>query len=240
MTTVPPLDPDSALFLDFDGTLAPLQDDPQTVRLPRDGAAVLEELNDRLHGALALISGRDLRDLSRRTPQGVWRIGGHGLERCAPGEAPTPAPAPAPAALAAALQEASANHPGAWIAAKGEALALHYRAAPRAEADLLRAATASIAAYPDYVVQAGKCVIEVKPRRADKGAALTRQMDEPAFRGRAPLMVGDDATDEDAMRAARRLGGDGVKVGPGETAAAFRMPDPAAVWTWLRHHARSL
>ena len=77
-----------ALFLDFDGTLAPLQDDPEAVALPAFGPETLRALHACFDGALVLISGRDVRDLSVRTPSALWRAGGHGLEICAPDEMP--------------------------------------------------------------------------------------------------------------------------------------------------------
>lgn len=85
---------DDALFLDFDGTLAELGPDPDAIRLPDATLADLERLADRLGGALAVISGRDLRDLAARTPAGLWRAGGHGLEIAAPLAEPPPPPAP--------------------------------------------------------------------------------------------------------------------------------------------------
>jgi trehalose 6-phosphate phosphatase len=53
-------------------------------------------------------------------------------------------------------------------------------------------------------------------------------------------MLGDDTTDEDAIAAGQDLGGIGVKVGPGPSAAGLHAPDPAAVRAWLaREAARS-
>ena len=83
------------LFLDLDGTLAEIVADPDAVQLPADTAAALVRLARRFGGALAVLSGRDVRDLARRTPADVWRIGGHGLEVLPPGADPPPA---APAA----------------------------------------------------------------------------------------------------------------------------------------------
>ena len=75
----------------------------------------------------------------------------------------------------------------------------------------------------------GKMVLEVRLKGHDKGAALDWFMARPPFAGRRPLVIGDDVTDEDAFRAALRMGGDAVKVGDGETAAPHRLSDPAAV-----------
>lgn len=228
----PDITPGTALFLDFDGTLAPIQDDPDTVALVPGMAPVLLDLARYLEAALAVISGRAARDLATRVPDGLWRIGAHGLEVCAPGQTVAHT-AGAPPELAAALDTLVAAHPGAWLEQKGEVLAVHYRQAPDAGPVLLEGTQAIIAGLEGYLVQHGKCVIEAKPERANKGRALAEAMDHPPFAGRTPLMVGDDTTDEDAFQAAISLGGSAVKVGAGETAAPYRLADPAAVAHWL-------
>lgn len=223
-----------ALFLDFDGTLAPLQDDPDAVTLPADGAAILRTLHHAFQGALVLISGRDVRDLSVRTPVEVWRAGGHGLEICRPGEAPNPAPAPIASDLRRMVAEIVDPIIGARIEEKGRVLAIHYRQNPDAETELLEPLITLAQRMPGYKAQHGKMVIELKPEGANKGLALTNLMQHAPFSGRLPIMFGDDTTDEDAMIAAERVGGFGVKVGEGKTGAKFRLADTDAVWTWLR------
>jgi len=223
---------DEALFLDFDGTLAEIGPDPAAIFMPDDTPAHLQALAGRLGGALALISGRDLRDLARRTPDCIWRVGGHGLEVLAPGDALPPPPPPPPDALLAALRPATET-PGVRIEVKGPVVAVHFRAAPDAEESCRAAAIDAVQACPDYRFQAGKMIVELKPKGADKGAALRSLADRAPFAGRRPVMVGDDATDEDAMAAARDLGGIAVKVGSGDSLAGLRAPDPEAVRAWL-------
>ena len=104
--------------------------------------------------------------------------------------------------------------------------ALHYRAAPDAEFDVKAAAQAAAATAEGLVWQAGKMVVEVKPAAAHKGTALRTLAAQPPFADRRPVMLGDDTTDEDAIAAAQALGGVGVKVGPGASAASLRAPDP--------------
>jgi trehalose 6-phosphate phosphatase len=228
-----------ALFLDFDGTLAEIGPDADAIWLPDGALRDLDALAQGLGGALALISGRDLRDLARRTPSGAWRVGTHGLEVLAPGEEPPPPPPPPPEPLLAPLR-AAAERPGVRLELKGPVAALHYRAAPEAEALCLEAARAAAGTHAGHVVQAGKMVVEVKPDTAHKGRALRRLSDQAPFAGRRPVMLGDDTTDEDAMRVALDLGGVAVKVGAGESVAALRAPDPAAVRAWIAREARRL
>jgi trehalose 6-phosphate phosphatase len=225
---------DCAFFLDFDGTLAPLQDDPDTVSLPNGGASLLLALNTKLSGAMVLISGRDIRDLSKRTPVELLRAGGHGLEVCQPGETPALAQTSTDPRVRQRVEDLVAPHPGVRIEDKGPVLAVHFRQNPAVEAELLAALKALAETLPDYKAQHGKMVIELKPTRANKGMALASLMQSAPFSGRKPIMVGDDTTDEDAMRTATDLGGFGIKVGEGETCAKFRVKDPEAVWDWLR------
>lgn len=225
-----------ALFIDFDGTLAELGPDPDAIVLPPGTDGHLARLADRLGGAVALLSGRDIRDLARRTPAELWRLGGHGLETVAPGAAVPPRPAPLSDAVLAPLR-ALTEIPGIRLELKGPVAALHFRAAPEAGPACLAAAETAAAQAEGLVSQAGKMVVEVKPATAHKGTALRRLMQAPPFAGRRPVMIGDDTTDEDAIAAAQSLGGLGVKVGPGPSAARLRTPSPATVRSWLAREA---
>ncbi len=225
-----------ALFLDFDGTLAEIGPDPEAVVLDPATAGAILRLAGALGGAVAVISGRDLRDLVRRTPDGLWRAGGHGLEILAPGERPGPPPPTAADGVLAPLRAMTA-WPGVRLELKGPVAALHYRLAPAAEAGCHAAAHAAAAAGSALVVQPGKMVVEVKPARASKGVALDTLARRPPFAGRRPVMLGDDATDEEAMHAALALGGTAVKIGPGPTIAPHRGDGPAEVRAWLLREA---
>lgn len=232
LTEPGPIPANAALFLDFDGTLAGIQDDPETVALPERGAEILQALAARLDGALTILSGRDIRDLSRRVPQTLWRAGGHGLETCVPGEAPGEMPAP-PAQLARMLAHAVDGLDGVRIETKGPVFAIHYRAAPHLEEALEARLQQVIAEQSGYLLERGKMIFETKPEGASKGSALVRMMERAPFVGRVPVMVGDDTTDEAAMEAANAAGGWSVKVGEGATVAKYGLADPQAVWAWL-------
>jgi len=234
---VPPLDAGDAVFVDFDGTLAGLQDNPDTVFLVPGMAEVLEVLSLRLGGALAVISGRDAGDLSRRVPDALWRIGNHGLIELMPGEAPPEGRAAAPLPVRAAFEAVCEVIPGARLETKGPVLALHYRQAPEAESAIGDMLAAAGLPAEGYSLQNGKFVFEAKPEGANKGRALARLMQRAPFAGRRAVMIGDDTTDEDAFSAANELGGLTVKVGPGETGASHRLADVPAVHAYLKELA---
>jgi trehalose 6-phosphate phosphatase len=230
-----------ALFLDFDGTLAPIAPRPDEVKLPSWVVPTLRALREPLDGALVIVSGRPLAELdSFLSPLRLPAAGVHGIERrLADGRIRVHA-GPPPPEVAEAAQALVARHPGLLIERKPGALALHYRQRPELEALCLETIDAAVAGSPEWQALRGKCVVEVKPRRISKGAALKAFLAEPGFAGRTPVFVGDDATDEDGMREAQAAGGCGVKVGEGETLARHRLPDVAAVARWLARSAEAM
>jgi trehalose 6-phosphate phosphatase len=84
-----------------------------------------------------------------------------------------------------------------------------------------------------YCILTGKRIVEMKPAGKDKGVAVLEFMQEAPFKGRTPVFVGDDVTDEYGFATVNRLHGHSVKVGPGPTAAHWRLRDVRAVQEWL-------
>ncbi|WP_371398212.1 trehalose-phosphatase [Fretibacter rubidus] len=226
----------TALFLDFDGTLVSFADDPNAVHLTSVQTDILLRLHAALSGAVALISGRDIRDLSKRTPQDLWRIGNHGLYAAAPGKAPPNNIIHFPPTLRQTLETELRALPKVWIEDKGPILAIHHRANPDAGPDIVRIATKVMqsAILDDQLcLQVGHDVVEIKPTAANKGKALLKHMSHPDFTGRIAVMIGDDTTDEDGFLAAQSLGGFGIKMGPGPTAAKYRIDSQDDLYTLL-------
>lgn len=225
-----------AYFLDVDGTLIDFADSPGGAHVDDALLGLVARLHHACGGALALVSGRTLADLEQRL--GSVRIplaGQHGLERRdAAGRRHAHATPPAAKReLRHRLDALVARHPGLLLEDKGLTLALHYRRAPALAAWLHRLLAGWVAAADGLQLQKGKRVLEIKPTGFDKGSAIAEFMAEAPFRGRAPVFIGDDVTDEHGFARVNLLDGHSIKVGAGRTAARYRLPDVAAVRGWL-------
>ncbi|MEQ8406031.1 MAG: trehalose-phosphatase [Oceanicaulis sp.] len=221
-----------AYFLDFDGTLADLVEDPDAAYAPPGFCGVLTSLSAACGGALAIVSGRPVACLDKRLPKGLWRVGGHGAEIAAPGE-PAPLPRTLPDRLVKAASFLEQSYPGVRVETKPTGLAVHYRAAPHAATACREALARAVRDVPDFVIQEGKCVVEARPDGADKGTALDALMERAPFKGRRPLAIGDDLTDAAMMRAALRHGGQAFAVGEDLPEAGARFAAPVEVRAWL-------
>ncbi|GAB5536876.1 MAG: trehalose-phosphatase [Rubricoccaceae bacterium] len=221
------------LFLDYDGTLAPIVDDPAKATPHPDVPGLLARLTDQ--HPVVIVTGRDLASLSRLlTGVRVRAVGLHGAET---GWSDGAVDARAAESFVDELARLRAEVPqleGVLVEDKGTAFAVHYRHAPDAEA--ARAALETWArSVPDGLTAIwGKKVVELRAEDVSKGTAVAALAAEHP--GRTPVYLGDDVTDEDAFEALHRLRQPGVtiKVGEGETVAAHRLPDPDAVVAYLR------
>lgn len=204
-----------ALFLDLDGTLVDLAPRPEQVELGPGTLALLREIERRLGGALAIVSGRPLAQIDAvLAPWTPAAAGEHGAFcRLPSGAVVTPDPPAVPAAWRIQAEAWAAAFPGVLVEQKSSAIAVHFRLAP-ASGPTLRARMASlVAARSDaFVLSPAHMAWEIRPRGVHKGLAVERLMREEPMRGRLPIFVGDDVTDEDGMRAAEAMGGHGVHV----------------------------
>lgn len=227
-----------ALFVDFDGTLVEIVDHPDAVQLPADLVGVLESVQEKLGGALAVVSGRGMDDVGERlAPLRVSLAGSHGMERRGAGgheERPGQEIVLVAQQLAEALAARCGHLPGILIERKSFSVAVHYRGAPQREDECLGAITEAVAGLDGWEVVRGKMVAEARLAGVSKASAVRAFMHEPPFAGRMPVFIGDDVTDEDGMGAAQELGGFGIKVGQGDTIARYRLENPRAVLEYLR------
>ncbi len=224
-----------ALFLDLDGTLAAIRPRPEDVGPEAWRTALLRQLEERLGGKLAVISGRSLEEVDRILEGAVAAVAAvHGLvRRSADGTVEEAPPAPGLAPARERLAEISAEHPGLLVEDKRLSLAVHFRQAPELEPEVNREAEA-ICEESGLSLQLGDMVAEMQTPGVDKGAALQAFMREAPFKGAVPVFVGDDLTDEHGFRAARALGGISILVGaPRPTYADMRLESVAAVRHWL-------
>jgi trehalose 6-phosphate phosphatase len=228
-----------AYFLDIDGTLIDLADTPGAVKLDPALPDLVETLHRSSGGAVALITGRSIADADRLFPRRRLAIAGqHGHERrSAAGHLTQHRVSPRSLDIARfALRSTVQRHPTLLFEDKGLSLALHYRRAPHlASLAHRRMHEARALLGDDYSVHRGKAVVELTPAGRDKGLAIKAFMREPPFRGRRPVFIGDDVTDEHGFLMVNRLGGDSIKVGPGPTVATWRFSSVASVLAWLAH-----
>jgi trehalose 6-phosphate phosphatase len=228
----------AALFLDFDGTLAPIAPRPQDVCVPAWVRPVLHGLLAELGGAVAIVSGRPVAQLDAfLDPLRLACAGLHGAEWRAASGVLERFHQPPPRGVVDAAAALAARHPGLILETKASGLSLHFRARPELEVACRDALAAALAAAPggssDWEWLRGHAVLELKPRAVSKGFAVQRLLATPPFAGRRPVFVGDDLTDEDGIRVAQAAGGFGVRVGPGATQARHRLPSTGAVGDWL-------
>lgn len=226
---------DAALFLDLDGTLAPIVARPQDVAPDPRRTGILERLMTALDGRLAVVSGRTLGDIDRILEGRIPAVAAvHGLvRRDARGQVTQTTPHPALPQALADLREFAGRHPGMLVEDKTHSATLHFRCDPE-HAQAARLAAESVAERTGLVLQRGDMVLELRTPGATKGDSVAAFLTQAPFAGAQPVFVGDDLTDEDGFAAATALGGFGVLVGSRRaTAARLRLPDVDAALAWL-------
>ncbi len=201
---------DTAVFCDFDGTLAPIVPRPEDARL-LDGAREAVVALVPVAGLVAFVSGRGLADLERRVGiAGVAYAGNHGMELHRVGQEPELAAGVAEhvSSIASFVEQWPDTRLAAGdlrMEAKGATLSVHARGAHDAEvARLLLAQIASEALDRGLVPTSGREVLEIRPPVAvDKGTAVRALLADSG--AGAAIYIGDDRTDADAWDALRAL-----------------------------------
>lgn len=211
---------------DFDGTLSPIVNNPADARALPAGSAALLDLAALPDTFVALVSGRALdvlRELSGM-PDSVHLVGSHGAEFNT-GFTQTVDTALL-AEIVDSLTEIASRYPGTAVETKPASAALHVRNAAAADGEAALAAARKAGAQWAAEPTEGKAVLEFAVVTTNKGSAIDvlRERDDAT----AVVFLGDDVTDEKAF--ARLRDGDvGVKVGPGPSAAQYRVDSPEDV-----------
>lgn len=229
--TPPDLDRTNALFLDLDGTLLEIAETPESVVVPPGLPQLLENLRAELGGAVAIVTGRSIGVVDDLlNPFVATAAGEHGASmRYQDGKVEEmPKGLAVPEAWREALVAAAERWPGVLVEPKPHGVAIHYRLVPERGNDVWRLVRALVPQdHPWFRLLPAREAVEIGPRSTSKGHAVERLMKDTAFKGRRPIFVGDDFTDEAGMSAARRFGGEGLRV------QEVFDGDPALVRAWL-------
>ncbi len=229
------------LFLDFDGTLAPIVEDPSEASMPPEARQSLVSLAGRRRFSVAIISGRSLPDLQRKVGlEGLTYAGNHGLTICGPGLSFVE---PTAAKRMGMLQELSQelekrlHHiSGAEMENKGLTASVHFRKAPENSLEEIRqiVGAAVTSSGTLFHVTQGLQSLESRPQVDwNKGTAGRWIMETSERQHSLPVYLGDDASDEDAFTALSA--GIMVRVGPtAETSAQYHLEYQEAVGEFLR------
>ncbi|MBR1266885.1 trehalose-phosphatase [Bradyrhizobium sp. AUGA SZCCT0222] len=231
---------ETAILLDIDGTLLELMPTPREVWVPSGLSKTLNRLLARTNGALALVSGRSLNDIDLIfAPDQFPAVGGHGAEmRIDPDNESVDSHAPPmDRELKRRLAAIAKLSPGILLEDKGYSLALHYRLAPHAEKAIYAAVSLIRADLPNAPIEIlpGKCVCEIKHSGFTKATGVRELMTREPFKGRRPLFIGDDVTDETVFGIMPDYDGLAFSVGRRAQGVQGHFDSPSDVREFLAH-----
>ncbi|MCS4537844.1 MAG: trehalose-phosphatase [Thaumarchaeota archaeon] len=212
------------LFLDFDGTIAPIESTPDRVLLPAGVRKILISLHKTGKCRVGIISGRALSDILQMVNlKGFYYAGNHGFEIAGPNlkfrYKLAKEQNESLQELFNELQESVGGISGVLIEDKRYSLSIHYRLVNPLEAAYVRKVVKESASnYPGLKLTKGKMVLELRPKvEWNKGDAVETIRESFSTKG-LPIYVGDDKTDEDVFRKFSK--GITVRVGRSEVSAA--------------------
>ena len=232
--------PAVCVLTDFDGTLVPLADHPDAVRLPDSGRRILERLAAADRTTAGVVSGRSLPDLRARiSVDRIWYVGNHGFEMLSPAGAETTFYESRDVEYLNGVRDElaaeTASIPGVLLEHKGPVLAVHYRNVPLPRfAEVERAFCRVMERHRQrLMVNHGDHVFEAAIRGTRNKGTAVRLIRRQLPAGALVVYFGDDLTDRDAFRALQGIG-ISVEVGTGHsTLAPYTLPHPDAVWEVL-------
>ncbi len=218
-----------ALFLDFDGTLAPIVPRPADAAMPAGTRAALEQLARNPKYTIAFVSGRSVEDLERKASiTGSVYAGNHGLEIRGRGlEFSVPEDAVLRSTVAK-LKDALSSIENIEIEDKMLSASIHFRRVPPEHWPRIQEIV--LANVPDELnLRGGKMVFELRPAlQWNKGSAVLWILEHLGLEAARAVYIGDDLTDEDAFAALP--GGTTIHVGTSlDTVARYRIKDTSDV-----------
>jgi trehalose 6-phosphate phosphatase len=231
---------ETAILLDIDGTLLDLMPTPREVWVPPGLTKTLKRLVERTGGALALVSGRSLNDIDLIFAPDVFAaVGGHGAEMRIELDSDSVAAhaPPMDKELKRRLAAIAKLSPGILLEDKGYSLALHYRLAPQAEKAIYEAVSLIRADLPNAPIEVlpGKYVCEIKHSGFTKASGVLELMTREPFKGRRPLFIGDDVTDETVFAIMPDFDGLAFSVGRRAMGVSGHFDSPNDVRQFLTH-----
>ncbi|WP_207592549.1 trehalose-phosphatase [Halomontanus rarus] len=234
--------------LDFDGTLAPIVEDPDAATITPENREAVADLASSPAITTAVVSGRGLADVRDRLSLPITYAGNHGLELFRAGAGETAVHpiaskrAPLVEEVCAALERALAPVPNVEIENKRLTGTVHVRSVPQPLRETVRRTTRSVVdriGGGDLETSLGKRIVEISPSVPwGKGDAVSL-LEESCLGDPFVLYLGDDVTDESAFRAIEPEGL-GIHVGTERASiASCHVDSPADVTSlleWLASH----
>lgn len=236
------------LFLDFDGTLTPIEKSPERAVLSKPMKALLARLSKKKSINISIISGRALKDVKAKVGlNNIVYVGNHGFEIEGP---KIKYRVPTSIKYRKALKEIKANLgrnlstiEGVILEDKGFSLSVHFRLVRKTlVAKVKTIVLKTVMAYAQkntIAIRPGKMVLEIMPPfEWDKGKValwlLARQKFLMKNKPIIPVYIGDDITDEDAFSALKNKG---ITIRVGKSAgsgAEFYLKNTGEVFQFLQ------
>nr|UBY07886.1 TPP7 [Oryza sativa temperate japonica subgroup] len=244
------------MFLDYDGTLSPIVDDPDAAFMSETMRMAVRSVAK--HFPTAIVSGRCRDKVFEFVKLAeLYYAGSHGMDIKGPASRHAAAKSPPhnkrvlfqPASeflpmieqVHQRLEQATSSIPGAKVENNKFCVSVHFRCVDeKSWGALAETVRRVVREFPRLRLSQGRMVFEVRPTiKWDKGKALEFLLDSLGFADCSdvlPVYIGDDRTDEDAFKVLRRRGqGVGILVSkhPKETSASFSLQEPAEVMEFL-------
>ncbi|KAL9234251.1 hypothetical protein vseg_009139 [Gypsophila vaccaria] len=241
------------MFLDYDGTLSPIVQDPDRAFMSQEMRAAVKEVAK--HFPTAIVSGRGkdkVYDFVKLKE--LYYAGSHGMDIEGPSNEksdksilcqPANEFLPMINEVYDKLVRTTSSIEGAKVESNKFCLSVHFRCVDEKKwPELAEQVKEVMNDYPKLKMTNGRKVLEIKPTiKWDKGNALEFLLEALGFANSKdvlPIYIGDDRTDEDAFKVLRkRKQGFGILVSkfPKETNAAYTLQDPSEVMCFLQRLA---